>query len=119
METESILKTIRKMIGLPVDCSDFDTDLIIHINSAFSTLKDLGAGPSEGYKISGEDNTWSEFIGDNIDLEKVKNYVYLKTRLIFDPPQSSSVLDAYKQEIKELEWRINVAVDTEESQNGK
>ncbi len=92
---ESILKTIRKMIGPAEDYQYFDTDLIININSAFSRLCQLGVGPSDPFKITGEDEIWSDFMPDGYQ-EEVKTYVYLKMRLIFDPPTNGSVVNTYK-----------------------
>lgn len=108
---ESILRTIKKMLGLPTDdFGQFDTDLIVHINSIFNTLTQLGVGPASGFTITGLDEVWSDFVTDQ-RLDMVKSYVYLKTRLAFDPPSSSSVLEAFNKQIAEYEWRLNVAVD--------
>lgn len=102
---ESILKTIRKRMG-PAEYYDyFDTDLIININSAFSRLCQLGVGPSEPFKITGETETWTGFMPDGYQ-EEIKNYVYLKTKLIFDPPANSGILNLYKEEINNLEWLL-------------
>jgi hypothetical protein len=102
---ESILKTIRKMIGPAEDYEYFDTDLIININSAFSRLCQLGVGPTRPFKITGEDEVWTDFIDDGYQ-EEVKQYVYLKTKLIFDPPANGSVVNLYQQEIDKLEWLL-------------
>ena len=102
---ESILKTIRKMVGPAEDYQYFDTDLIININSAFSRLCQLGVGPESPFKITGEDETWSDFMCDGYQ-EEIKTYVYLKTRLIFDPPANGSVVNTYKEEIEKLEWLL-------------
>ena len=107
----SILNTIKKMIGFEDEYTQFDTDLIIFINSAFSTLTQVGVGPEEGFKIRDETAEWDDFLDADDRLEFVKEYVYLKVRSIFDPPSSSSVLDAYKSRMDELIWRINVSVD--------
>ena len=102
---ESILKTIRKMIGPAEDYSYFDTDLIININSAFSRLCQLGVGPELPFRITGEDEVWSDFM-DSGYQEEIKQYVYLKTKLIFDPPANGSVVNLYQQEIDKLEWLL-------------
>lgn len=110
----SILRTIRKMVlGLPINSEDtdeevaFDTDLIVHINSTFSTLEQLGAGPKDGFMITGVDETWEDFIGDaGIKVEMIKGYVYAKVKLIFDPPQNSSATEQLDKAAKEYEWRI-------------
>lgn len=110
---DSILQTIRKMVlGLPINSEDpdeptsFDTDLIININAAFSVLTQLGAGPKGGFFISDASSKWSDFIADEKGVEMVKMYVYLKTRLGFDPPANSSATELMKENAKEYEWRI-------------
>lgn len=108
---ESILKTIRKMIGPSVSYDVFDTDLIVHINSAFFVLYQLGVGPAEPFKITGEDETWDDFMNGARDLEAVISYVYMKVRMAFDPPTTGYLVSSYESAIKELEWRLNVMVD--------
>jgi hypothetical protein len=93
------------MIGPAEDYEYFDTDLIININSAFSRLCQLGVGPTRPFKIAGEDEVWTDFIDDGYQ-EEVKQYVYLKTKLIFDPPANGSVVNLYQQEIDKLEWLL-------------
>lgn len=102
---ESILKTIRQMTGPSVSYDVFNTDLIIHINSALSRLCQLGVGPDVPFKITGEDEEWSDFMDDGYQ-EEIKQYIYLKVKMIFDPPSSSSVQSAYKEEIEKLEWLL-------------
>lgn len=114
---KSILTSIKKLVGIADGYEHFDVDLIMQINSAFSTLTQLGVGPSEGFRINDEDSTWDEFIGDSMNLEAVKTYVYLNVRLVFDPPDKPAVIDAMERRIKELEWRLNVAVDPAEASN--
>lgn len=104
-ETESILRTVRRMVGPDEDYEHFDTDLIININAAFSRLCQLGVGPETPFKITGEEETWCDFIEPGYQ-EEVKQYIYLKTRLVFDPPASSSVINVYKEEIDKLEWLL-------------
>ena len=113
---ESILTSIKKLIGITEDYKHFDTDLIIHINSVFMILSQMGIGPDNGFSISDETTTWNDYLpeGDK-NFEAVKIYIYLKTRIVFDPPQSSSTMEAMKQTISELEWRLNV----EAEQKGK
>lgn len=108
----SILNDIKKMIGLDENYTVFDQDLIIHINSVFMILTQMGVGPEEGYRITGASNEWSEFTNDDLLMESVKTYIYQKVRLIFDPPQNSALLQAIQSSVKELEWRLNVANDT-------
>ncbi|NBH27239.1 hypothetical protein D3Z60_15885 [Lachnospiraceae bacterium] len=108
---ESILASIKKLLGIPEEYKQFDADIIMHINSAFSILTQLGVGPSNGFSISDEEKEWHDFIGDDGKIEMVKSYIHLKVKLLFDPPLSSAVIEAINQMVKELEWRINVAVD--------
>ena len=105
---ESILKTIKQLTGCPDDFEQFDLDLTIHINSAFATLTQLGVGPKEGYRITGPDNVWSEFEEDTKKASLIKDYVYIKTRLLFDPPTSGSLMDSLKEQLKEMEWRLYI-----------
>lgn len=109
---DSILTSIKKLLGPEEVYEHFDTDIIMHINSAFSTLTQLGVGPEEGFVIKDKTTLWTDFIQDDKRLEFVKTYIYLKVKLVFDPPLSSSVLDAMNRQINELEWRLNVAVDS-------
>ena len=104
---DSILLSIKKLIGgLDDTISEFDDDLIIFINSTFSVLAQLGVGPATPFKIIDEADEWGDF--ECGDIEAVKEYMYLKVRLTFDPPASSSVMDAFKRRADELEWRMNV-----------
>jgi len=114
---ESILITIKKMLGLDDEYQPFDADVIVLINSALMTLTQLGVGPKNGYAITDYNSKWSDFLVNDIKLEAVKNYVYLKVRVTFDPPTSSSVLEAYKQQLNELEWRLNVQAESVENFN--
>ena len=118
---ESILKTIKQLIGCPDDFEQFDLDLIVHINSAFATLTQLGVGPKEGYRITGADNAWSEFEDNVQKLSLIKDYVYIKTRLLFDPPTSGSLMDSLKEQLKEMEWRLYMLYDpiSEDDEKGK
>ena len=106
---DSILRTIRKMIGPAEDYSYFDTDLIININSAFSRLCQLGVGPEIPFRIAGEDEVWSDFMDDGYQ-EEIKQYVYLKTKLVFDPPANGTVVNLYQQEVEKLEWLLKEVV---------
>lgn len=110
--TESILTSIKKLLGITEDYTSFDTDIIIHINSVFTTLNQLGVGPTKRFKITGKETKWNAFASDEEFIDSVKTYIYLKVKIVFDPPLNSSVMEAYKQEIKELEWRLNVDGDT-------
>ena len=110
MET-SILTSIKKMLGIAEDYTEFDEDIITHINSVFLNLTQLGVGPEEGFMIKDDTAVWEDFINDGIQLQAVKTYVYLKVKLLFDPPLSSSVTESINRMIAELEWRLNAAVD--------
>ena len=110
---DSILVSIKKLLGIAADYTHFDPDIIMHINSAFSVLTQLGVGPPEGFRIDDDAKTWNDFISDTIRLDAVKSYVYLKVSLMFDPPTSSAVLSAKERQISELEWRLNVAAEQE------
>lgn len=114
MEEKSILTSIKKLLGVDEDYTQFDPDIIIHINTVFMTLKQLGVGPTQGFKIADNTAEWEDFITDRIDLEGLKTYIYLKVRLVFDPPQSSYLIENIKEQIKELEWRLNFQVESTE-----
>lgn len=107
---ESILTSIKKLLGIAEEYTNFDTDLIMHINSAFMILNQLGVGPSEGFTIEDEGGIWTDFVSGS-NLELVKTYVYLKVRLMFDPPSSSALIESINRQISEYEWRLQVAVD--------
>lgn len=107
---ESILTSIKKLLGPGAD-KYFDTDIIMHINTALSVLTQLGVGPPEGFSIEDEFTEWGEFLNDNKKLAMVKTYVYLKVKLVFDPPTVSSVLEAYRNTITEYESRISMVAE--------
>lgn len=113
---DSILLNIKKLLGLDASYTVFDKDVIIHINSVFMILRQMGVGPETGYKITGSTNVWSEFSNNDIFIESVKTYVYLKVKMYFDPPQNSAHAQAIQAQIAELEWRLNVA-STEDKPN--
>ena len=119
---ESILTSIKKLLGITEECEHFDSDIIIHINSVLSVLTQLGVGPTEGFRITDKSSIWSDFVPyEYKNLDDVKTYVYLRVRLLFDPPISSIVIDSMNRMISELEWRINVTSESneeEELQNG-
>lgn len=112
---ESILTSIKKLLGMPEEYTAFDTDVIMHINSVFSILRQLGIGPETGFVIKDKSAIWSDFLGDDITIELVKTYMYMKVKLIFDPPLNASVLQSYKESIAEFEWRGNVEAETAET----
>ena len=114
-EQESILLSIKKLLGIDTFYEAFDTDVIIHINTVFAILTQLGYGPSEGFSIKDNSACWTDFMPEENRIEAVKTYVYMKVKLIFDPPSSAAVIEAYKQSIAEFEWRINVAAESTKS----
>ena len=110
---DSILTTIKKLLGIAADDTSFDVDVIVHINMAINVLLQLGVGPTTGFSITGDTETWSDYISDMSKLEMVKTYIYLKVKLVFDPPAQSRVIESYENQIKELDFRLNVQVDPE------
>jgi hypothetical protein len=105
--TDSILDGTKKALNLAPDYTPFDQDIIMHINSVFSTLNQLGVGPELGFMIEDNEALWSDFLGADIRLNNVKTYVYLRVRMLFDPPTIGYLVEAMKEQAKELEWRIN------------
>lgn len=123
---ESILKTVRKMTGVGEDNPNFDVDLIADINLVFMDLHQIGVGPEEVFSINNESTVWTDFIPEESDLELKKalpTYMYLKVKLLFDPPSSSTHLDCINKQIDRCEWRFNYAIENkrieEEIQNGE
>ena len=108
---ESILTSVKKMLGITEEYEQFDADIIMHINTVFMILTQLGVGPETGFYIEDDTATWEDFLEDPTKLQMVKSYMYLKVRLLFDPPASSVIVDCMKQSISEFEWRLNVEVD--------
>ena len=112
---DSILTSIKKLLGIAEDYEHFDQDLIMHINSVLSILTQLGVGPSEGFSIEDENATWNDFIPEDKRLSSIRSYVYMKVKLLFDPPLSSSVMESMNRMISEFEWRLNVAAEPTQS----
>lgn len=108
---ESILDSVKKMLGIEAEDTHFDQDIILNINSVLMILSQLGIGPETGFVISDKADNWSDLLGDRLDLEGVKTYVYLKVRLLFDPPSTSSVLESIDRQIAQLEWRLNAQAE--------
>jgi hypothetical protein len=106
---QSILISTKKILGIAEDYTAFDLDIITHINSAFSTLTQLGVGPPTGFMIDDASEEWADFIEDDLDFQyqSVKSYVFLRVRMLFDPPQTSYLIAAAQKQIEELEWRLN------------
>lgn len=108
----SILTDIKKLLGLGEDYTAFDTDISIHINSALMAANQIGVGPATGLRIANSEATWDDLdIPGDLDLEAIKTWVYLKVRLVFDPPQNSFVTQAIEKQIDELTWRLTVQAD--------
>lgn len=112
---ESILTSIKKVLGIYEADTSFDVDIIMHINTVLMILRQMGIGPSEGFSVINSYNTWDDYLSDSSLIEAVKTYVALKVRLIFDPPASSAIIEAMNRTISELEWRLNVQADYSKS----
>lgn len=112
---ESILTSIKKLLGIAEEYEFFDEDIIMHINSVFMILNQLGVGPSDGFRIEDKTTTWDDYISDNKNLDAVKSYIHLKVKLLFDPPLSSAVIESMKQMIQELEWRLNITAESKDT----
>ena len=108
---DSILDNTKKMLGIDSEYTAFDTDIVIHINSAFTYLQQLGVGPVQGFLIVDNETGWSEFIGDVSIINSVKTYMYLKVRQVFDPPATSYLIESTRKQAEELEWRLNVQME--------
>ena len=104
---ESILESTKHSLNLAADYTPFDAAIIMHINSVFSTLNQLGVGPDAGFMIEDGDALWSDFLEGDLRLNNIKTYMYLRVRMLFDPPTIGYLVEAMKEQIKELEWRIN------------
>lgn len=105
---DSILNSVKKMLGLGSEYNPFDTEIIIHINSVFASLSQMGVGPTEGFMIEDSSTIWSEFIGDDKLINSVKSYMYLKVKLLFDPPTNSALIESINNQIRELEYRLYI-----------
>lgn len=108
---ESILNSIKKLLGPSASDEHFDQDIIMNINASISILTQIGLGPSEGFMIEDDSAIWSDLIGDAKNLELVKTYVYLKAKMVFDPPSSGTITESYNKIISEYESRISYIVD--------
>jgi hypothetical protein len=114
---QSILKTVKKLVHIPPENDEYDEDIILHINSAFSDLHQLGLGPDDDFIIENDTATWDEYIGSTKYIQSVKTWVVLKVRLVFDPPATSFTIDAYQKQLDELTWRLNVQREEEKWQD--
>lgn len=109
---ESILTSIKKLLGIEEAYTHFDDDIIIHINSVLAKLTQLGVGPPEGFSISDATTTWNEYLGNDLRLSSVRSFVFLSVKLMFDPPSSSSAIESMNRIISEYEWRITLTTDS-------
>lgn len=113
---DSILTSIKKLLGIAEEYDHFDPDIIMHINTVFSVLTQLGVGPPEGFSIIDKTAVWYDYVKSDSRLEMLKSYMYLKVKLLFDPPLGTASIEAINRQISELEWRINVTVDPDEKE---
>ena len=109
---DSILTSIKDMLGIPEEHNHFDKQIIAHINTVFGTLNQLGVGPLSGFSIKDDTSIWSDFLSDMTEYESVKSYTYLNVRLLFDPPASSTITETITRQIDQLEWRLNVTAES-------
>lgn len=109
---ESILTSIKKFVGIDAEYEHFDPDIIMHINSVFADLWQLGVGPYKGFMIEDNTTSWEDFLQGSDELQSVKSYMELRVKLLFDPPSSAAVLEAMQRQIDKWEWRLNVAAET-------
>jgi hypothetical protein len=105
---DSILNSVKQVLGLEETHTAFDVDILMHINSVFGVLHQIGIGPDEGLYIVDDAAVWSDFLGDDVLLNAAKTYVCLRVRLLFDPPETSYLIQAMEKQVSEIEWRLNV-----------
>ena len=110
-EMDSILLSVKKMIGVPREYTVFDTDIITHINTTFDVLNQMGVGPEEGFSISDESTEWNEYLTYGQESNIVRSYMYLKVRTLFDPPTNASLFGVYEKQLQEYEWRLLIFAD--------
>lgn len=111
---DSILNSVKKILGIDPSYTAFDPEIVIMINSVFATLSELGIGPASGYEIEDENSIWIEFLDNKVRLNAVKTYIYLRVRIMFDPPTSSFALEALKEQVREHEWRLSINPEGEQ-----
>ena len=114
---DSILDSVKKMLGITPEYTHFDQDIIMHINTVFTILNQLGVGPANGFYIEDDSAIWDDFVSNDPRLNSIKTYIYMKVRMMFDPPTIGSVAEAMNKNISELEWRLNATVDPGDSTN--
>lgn len=110
--TQSILTSVKQALGITEEYDVFDSIIMMHINSVFMVLHQLGVGPLEGFRVESKSNTWDEFVDDEQNLDAVRSYMYLKVKHLFDPPTGGAVMESNKQLLNELEFRLNVQAET-------
>lgn len=110
---DSILTSIKDLLGITEEYDHFDKAIIAHINTVFMTLNQLGVGPVEGFSIKDASATWSDYLEDMSKFEAVKSYIHLNVKLLFDPPASSTITDVISRQIEQLEWRLNVEAENQ------
>ena len=115
---DSILLTIKTLLGIGPEHDSFDEEIKIHINTAFMMLNQIGVGPPNGFYITGKDEVWKDFT-DRMDIEAIKTYIYLRVRLLFDPPQMGYLVTVLREQIEEFEWRLNVQVENSKLPGGQ
>ena len=106
-----ILTSVKLQLSLMPEDDSFDDELVIHINAAFSVLTQLGVGPKEGFFITGQNETWDDYVVDIVQASMAKQYVYLKVRMLFDPPSNSTVFNKMKEMAEEYEWRLRLQAE--------
>lgn len=110
---ESILNSIKKLIGAGAEYTPFDDDIIMHINTVFKDLKRLGVGPVNGFVIEDDTSVWTDYIADPVECANVKSYMYLRVKMLFDPPTNAFLVDSINKQIEKFEWTLNVDAETE------
>ena len=113
---QSILISIKKLLGVSKECTDFDADIIMDINTVFMVLNQMGVGPKEGYRIEDAKSVWNDYIQDVDNLDGVKSYIHLRVKLLFDPPLNSAIIEAINNTIRELEWRLTHQAEFEKKE---
>lgn len=104
----SILDTVKQMVGIDPSLTVFDVAIITHINAVFADLEQIGVGPVGGFMIEDNVPTWDDFLGGDPRWSSVKSYVYFRVRLMFDPPQTQSLMTSLDEQVRKMEWRLNV-----------
>lgn len=111
---ESILKSVKPQVGVELDVTAFDEDIITHINTVFTELNMLGVGPEAGFMIQDDQATWTQYMGNtDLNLNSVKSYMVLYVKFLFDPPKTSFAIDAMKDQIEKLGWTLNIKRENE------